>query len=157
MKPTVKFASGEIVFYDRTTKKFNSLEQLLRIIVEEYENKRLGEVVRIEGIDEEGKVYKLGFDFGSFQTIQNSIENTLLDHLKSQKFLGQVLVESGVITSEQLEKALEEQGKQGFKEKIGETLIRLKFCTAEQILYALAKQLGIFIKNNSKGDKNGIK
>jgi len=146
MKPTVKFASGEVVFYDRTARRFTSLEQLLRIIIEEYENKRLGEVVRIEGIDEEGKVYKLGFDFGSFQTVQNSVEKTILEDIKSQKFLGQVLVESGVITQEQLEKALEEQGKIGIKEKIGETLLRLKFCNAEQILYALAKQLGLVIK-----------
>ncbi len=153
MKAQVKFASGEVFFYDRSSRKFTSLEQLLRIIVEEYQNKKLGEVIKIEGIDEEGKIYKLGFDFGSFQTVENSVEKTILDHMKSQKFLGQVLVESGVITQEQLEKALEEQGKTGLKEKIGETLIRLNFCSAEQILYGLAKQLGINIKKRENGVK----
>ena len=46
-----------------------------------------------------------------------------------------------------LEKALGEQGKLGFAEKIGEVLIRLKFTNEEQILHALAKQMGISIEH----------
>jgi type IV pilus assembly protein PilB len=46
--------------------------------------------------------------------------------------LGETLVSSGVITKEQLEKALAEQ-KKNPKEKIGEILIRLGFLPIEEL------------------------
>ncbi|MEW6087501.1 MAG: type IV-A pilus assembly ATPase PilB [bacterium] len=60
---------------------------------------------------------------------------------KSNKQLGQMLVEAGIITEEQLEKAIENQQKQGGT--IGNNLIRLKFVTEETITAFLGKQYGI--------------
>lgn len=144
MKGLIKVTSGVIRFYDGTNIHFSSLEQLLGIVSNEYEKKGLAEIIRIEGLDDEGKAYRLGLDFSNFQVQEDKTGSGLSKNTRRQKFLGQVLLEIGVITAKQLETAIQEQSKAGYREKIGEVLIRLGYCNAEQILYALAKQLGIF-------------
>lgn len=62
-----------------------------------------------------------------------------------KKRLGEILVESGEITNEQLEFALKEQKKNG--KRLGETLITLNFLTEKKILKTLEKQLNIVYKN----------
>jgi hypothetical protein len=49
--------------------------------------------------------------------------------------LGDTLVNKGIITADQLEKALAEQKKSG--DKLGEVIVRLGFTTHEQIENAL--------------------
>ena len=56
------------------------------------------------------------------------------------KRLGEVLVDEGVVTEDQIEKALEKRER---GEKIGEALIRFGYCTDSQIVDALADSLGI--------------
>ncbi len=59
--------------------------------------------------------------------------------------LGDLLVQEGIITEEELLKALEVQKKykeEGNYKKLGEILIELGFATEKQILEALSKQLG---------------
>ncbi len=61
-------------------------------------------------------------------------------HKKVDKPLGQILVERGVITTSQLEKALETQRhKQGL---IGEIIVEQGFAKEEDIAYCLALQFG---------------
>jgi len=55
--------------------------------------------------------------------------------------IGEHLIEKGIITHEQLDIALKESQKS--RELIGQTLIRLKFVTQEQMLMTLAEQLGL--------------
>ena len=55
--------------------------------------------------------------------------------------LGNLLVSSGVITNEQLEKALEMQKET--KERLGDVLIRAGFITEQQLIEALEMQLGV--------------
>jgi MSHA biogenesis protein MshE len=55
--------------------------------------------------------------------------------------LGDLLVEQNVITSEQLQKALQEQRNSG--KKLGRTLIDLGLTTEDSILEALSRQLNI--------------
>jgi GSPII_E N-terminal domain./Type II/IV secretion system protein. len=55
--------------------------------------------------------------------------------------LGDILLFAGLITQDQLNKALEEQKKTG--ERLGEVLTRLKYVTPEQIIEVLEFQLGI--------------
>ena len=62
-----------------------------------------------------------------------------------KKRLGEILVESGEITNEQLNFALKEQKSNG--KRLGETLIALKFLTEKKILQTLEKQLNIPYKN----------
>jgi len=59
------------------------------------------------------------------------------------QLLGQCLIAEGVITKEQLERGLREAGAAG--ELLGQTLVRLGWATANQILFALARQAGIDI------------
>jgi len=60
--------------------------------------------------------------------------------------LGAILAQSGLITEEQLKKALNEQKYK--KEKIGQILVNLGYAVEENIVYALAKQMGLdFIPN----------
>ena len=55
--------------------------------------------------------------------------------------LGDLLVSSGVITNEQLEKTLEMQKET--KERLGDVLIRAGFITEQQLIEALEMQLGV--------------
>jgi type IV pilus assembly protein PilB len=58
-----------------------------------------------------------------------------------RKRLGEVLLEQGQLTNEQLMEALEHQ--RTSKKKLGETLIALNFATKEQIVEALAKKFSL--------------
>src|SRR3989338_1396871 len=55
--------------------------------------------------------------------------------------IGEILISKGLITPKQLESALQESRKNS--EVIGKALIRLKYITQEQLLEALAEQLGL--------------
>jgi len=55
--------------------------------------------------------------------------------------LGDLLIEDGLITREQLQRALADQ--RGTRDKIGSVLIRLKLLTEEQLVGFLSKQYGI--------------
>ena len=58
-----------------------------------------------------------------------------------RKKLGEILQEQGLITDEQLEKALEHQ--KTIKKKIGEALVDLSYVTKEQIVDALAQKFSM--------------
>jgi putative toxin-antitoxin system antitoxin component (TIGR02293 family) len=55
--------------------------------------------------------------------------------------LGEILVDGGAITAEQLKQALAEQGKLGLP--LGQTLLHLRFTTDETMRQALSSQLGV--------------
>lgn len=59
---------------------------------------------------------------------------------KVEKPLGQILVERGVITFEQLEKALAVQNKEGGL--IGEVIVKLGFAKEDEIAHCLSLQFG---------------
>lgn len=61
--------------------------------------------------------------------------------VKQRKRLGEILIDSGLITEDVLKKALDAQKKTG--EKLGEFLVTKGFATNEQIVEAIRKQLGI--------------
>src|SRR3989338_956746 len=60
-----------------------------------------------------------------------------MQHIK----LGEILIQQGLITERQLEKAIEHQKKE--KGRIGEILIKLGIITEENMTAALGSQLGI--------------
>jgi type IV pilus assembly protein PilB len=68
---------------------------------------------------------------------------------KSREKLGQILLTEGLITEEQLEKAIEIQKKDGTR--LGETLINLGMTTEKDIVIAMAKQLSIPYASYAKG------
>ncbi|OGS20824.1 MAG: hypothetical protein A2252_00205 [Elusimicrobia bacterium RIFOXYA2_FULL_39_19] len=149
MKFVIKKALGKLSFYDNTKMEFNSLEDLVRIAYEE-NDKHTNRALEVQGVDEKGNIYKIWFDFSNLVVQKQNMSEEDLTKIRSQKQIGQTLIDTGIITFEQLETALEEQRKGKFKEKTGEILIRLGFCTAEQILYGLAKQIGISVKVNKE-------
>jgi type IV pilus assembly protein PilB len=57
--------------------------------------------------------------------------------------LGQLLVDSGAITQEQLSTALLRQRESGHNLLLGEVLVEMGFCTPEQIMACLAKGYGV--------------
>ena len=59
----------------------------------------------------------------------------------SEKKLGEILVDNGVITTDQLEQALQEHSKS--QKKIGDLLIDLKMATNEQVTEAMGQQHGL--------------
>ncbi len=60
---------------------------------------------------------------------------------KTKKRLGEILIEDGVLSKEDLQKALDHQKKEGGV--IGQVLVRLGLLTEELLIAALGKQLGI--------------
>lgn len=55
--------------------------------------------------------------------------------------IGDLLVEAGVITPEQLKRAIEEQSKvPGVK--LGKVLVQLGFCSSQDVMSAISRQLG---------------
>lgn len=55
--------------------------------------------------------------------------------------IGDLLVQQGVITPEQLQRALDEQAKiEGVK--LGQVLVQLGFCRREDVMGAISRQLG---------------
>ena len=65
---------------------------------------------------------------------------TLEKEVKPKK-LGDVLIEKGIITPFELEKALETQSQ--LKKPLGEVLVQMGYCTWDDIVRALAEQYGI--------------
>jgi type IV pilus assembly protein PilB len=57
--------------------------------------------------------------------------------------LGEMLVERGVVTADQLKQALEHQAFKGHKKLLGEVLCELNFATEQQVLEVLAESYGI--------------
>ncbi|MDO8602952.1 MAG: type II secretion system ATPase GspE [Candidatus Omnitrophota bacterium] len=68
---------------------------------------------------------------------------------KSREKLGHMLLKEGLITEEQLEKAIDVQKKEG--KRLGETLINLGIVTEKDIVIAMAKQLSIPYASYAKG------
>jgi len=68
---------------------------------------------------------------------------------KSKEKLGQILLREGLITEEQLEKAIDIQKKDGAR--LGETLVNLGIVTEKDIVIAMAKQLSIPYASYAKG------
>jgi type IV pilus assembly protein PilB len=57
--------------------------------------------------------------------------------------LGQLLLARGLITEEQIEKALNEQKEKGHRKLLGELLVEMDYCTDNQIASALAEAYGV--------------
>jgi type IV pilus assembly protein PilB len=57
--------------------------------------------------------------------------------------LGQLLLARGVVTAEQIEKALTEQKEKGHRRLLGELLVEMGYCTENQIASALAEAYGV--------------
>ena len=68
---------------------------------------------------------------------------------RKRKRLGDLLVDAGVVTSEQLGEALKKQRELGLK--LGETLIELKFTDENEIVEALHQQMGYPVGKNCTG------
>lgn len=63
--------------------------------------------------------------------------------LENKTQLGQLLLARGVVTEEQVEKALAEQRDKGHRKLLGELLIEMGYCTENQIASALAEAYGV--------------
>ena len=57
--------------------------------------------------------------------------------------LGQLLQTHGIVTAEQIEKALAEQSEKGHRKLLGELLVEMDYCTENQIVEALAEAYGV--------------
>lgn len=61
----------------------------------------------------------------------------------TRKPLGQLLLARGLLSAEQLERALEEQRRSNHQKLLGEILIELRLCTEDQITESLAQAYGV--------------
>ncbi|HUW20803.1 MAG TPA: ATPase, T2SS/T4P/T4SS family [Sedimentisphaerales bacterium] len=57
--------------------------------------------------------------------------------------LGQLLLARGIVTAEQIERALTEQSEKGHRKLLGELLVEMNYCTENQIASALAEAYGV--------------
>ena len=63
--------------------------------------------------------------------------------LENKMQLGQLLLARGVVSEEQIEKALVEQKEKGHRKLLGELLVEMGYCTDNQIAAALAEAYGV--------------
>ncbi len=63
--------------------------------------------------------------------------------LENKTQLGQLLLARGVVSEEQIEKALVEQREKGHRKLLGELLVEMGYCTENQIAAALAEAYGV--------------
>lgn len=61
----------------------------------------------------------------------------------TRKQVGQILVAKGILTPEQIDRAVEEQRTRGHRELLGEILIELGLATEDQVVEALAEAYGV--------------
>jgi hypothetical protein len=57
--------------------------------------------------------------------------------------LGQLLLARGVVTEEQIDRALAEQKEKGHRKLLGELLVEMNYCTENQIASALAEAYSV--------------
>ncbi len=60
-----------------------------------------------------------------------------------RKPLGQLLLSRGLVTPEQLQRALEEQRRSNHQKLLGEVLVELRLCTEDQVTEVLAEAYGV--------------
>ncbi len=63
--------------------------------------------------------------------------------LENKAQLGQLLLARGVVSEEQIERALTEQREKGHRKLLGELLVEMGYCTENQIASALAEAYGV--------------
>ncbi len=63
--------------------------------------------------------------------------------LENKAQLGQLLLAQGVVTQEQIERALAEQKDKGHRKLLGELFVEMGYCTENQIASALAEAYGV--------------
>jgi len=63
--------------------------------------------------------------------------------IENKMQLGQLLQARGIVTAEQIEKALTEQKEKGHRKLLGELLVEMNYCTENQIASALAEAYGV--------------
>jgi len=68
-----------------------------------------------------------------------------------RKRLGEILVDMGAVSAEQVEQALEAQAEKGGR--LGELLIKMKLVSESQVLQALATQLGLPFRDDIKPEE----
>ena len=137
----MKLLECKIQFLDGKNVECTSLEQMLKTVFKEKKNNRVPVSFELSAIDDDGVVYNTRLHFIEFSAQQRILNNKTISQITQQKLLGQILIEEKIITEEQLKEVIEIQSK--YKEKIGEILVKFGYCTPRQILYALAKQIGV--------------
>ncbi len=60
-----------------------------------------------------------------------------------RKHIGQVLIDKGIITQEQIDQAIDEQRERGHRQLLGEILVELGIATEDQIIEALAEAYNV--------------
>ncbi len=63
--------------------------------------------------------------------------------IENKMQLGQLLLARGIVTPEQIEKALAEQQEKGHRKLLGELLVEMNYCTENQIAAALAEAYSV--------------
>jgi len=71
------------------------------------------------------------------------MSDNAIDKLMKRKKVGEILLERGILTREQLDQALELQRKSTPRQLLGETILELEMCTEDQIVEALASAYDI--------------
>ncbi len=78
----------------------------------------------------------------SLRSTPTGVEVIILLDNQSSESLGQLLLQHGVITPEQLQQALKSQ-QESDDEQLGETLVKMDYCTEVDIAQVVAEQLGV--------------
>jgi len=81
----------------------------------------------------------------SIEERESRIEIVIMGQIEveNKEQLGQLLIARGIVTPDQVEKALAEQSDKGHRKLLGELLVEMGYCTENQIAAALAQAYGV--------------
>lgn len=139
MPGKVKSASGTVFYRKRRELKFSSLPELVNII--ENDISALPDYMVVKGIYPDKKTVQIVFDFNSLNREKLDIKS--VKSRSFQKYLGDILVEKGIISKTKLNAAITMKDKSDYRERLGEMIVRLGYATSDQIIEALNEQFGL--------------
>lgn len=128
-----------IAFYGGGEKVVPDLAGLLQSLAKASTEGQTVQAIEILGKSQDGTDYRVVLEpVGVFKEQAPIGYQSLL----VERALGEILINAGVATTEQVGRALEEQRKSAVQERLGEVIVRLGIATPEQVRNALMRQLG---------------
>jgi len=141
-RPSAQFVAGRVEYFAADAVEVQTFEDLMALLAKANKPPLIRQMELI-GCDSGGRFFKAMLDFNSFTADFAPGRTAEFCPPRYDKYLGEILVEDGVITDEQLAEAVTTHQLVAETERFGATLVRLGFATASQILDAVCKQYGL--------------
>ncbi len=139
--PDIKNIRIEVHYYNSV--KPTVVTELSQLFEAAKDTDQMIEFIKISGTDENSNTHLMKFEFGSMQVISSQTPSQESRQKKMSKLIGHILVNTGLITLEQLQECLTCQQLTSPSKKLGEILLEKGYITEEQLKKVISEQLGV--------------